>query len=107
MTDILSNLKLPEELYIKCQQYYDEKLKIPIVHDASIYELLSQSIVTNFNLKQTAQAIKELNIIPSDQVELIKKFANMTQIKFFLPKQTIFRQNSIANGFFYIISGIV
>jgi CRP-like cAMP-binding protein len=63
--------------------------------------------VTNFHLKQTAQAIKELNIIPSDQVELIKKFANVTQIKFFLPRQTIFRQNSLADGFFYIISGIV
>ena len=31
----------------------------------------------------------------------------MTQIKFFLPRQTIFRQNSFADGFFYIINGVV
>lgn len=66
LADILSNLKLPEEIHLKCQLYYDEKQKIPIVHDASIYELLSQSIVTNFSLQQTAAAIKALEIIPSD-----------------------------------------
>ena len=63
---VLTALKVPEEVYIKCSQYYEELCKISFVRDPTIYELLSPSIVSNFCLQQTSEAIHAMKIVPKD-----------------------------------------
>ena len=48
-----------------------------------------------------------MKIIPIENHKVIKQVALLTKIRFYLPQQTIIRQQSLADGFFYIINGLV
>ena len=118
LTTKMTNLHVPEQIYARVTEYYDEKMKIKFVSDRSMYKYFNKSIKVQFCAHQMKKPIEKfmknlsekLCKITKTKVEightrLINSMSTVAQTAFYLPDQTIIRQDALPDGFYFIIEG--
>ena len=114
----MTSLHVPEQIYARVTEYYDEKMKIPFVSDRAMYKYFNKSIKIQFCAHQMKKPIdkfmknlsEKLCKITKTKVEighvrLINAMSTVAQTHFYLPDQTIIRQDALPDGFYFIIEG--
>jgi len=114
----MTNLRVPEAIYVRVSTYYEEKMKIRFVSDRAIYKNFNKAIKTQFCAHQMKEPIQSFIAILAKRLEKITKskidighhrlvniMSTISKTSFYLSEQTIIRQDALPDGFYFIIDG--
>jgi CRP-like cAMP-binding protein len=87
--------------------YYEELTKAKFIRNSLVYELLSLCISNSIRLFQMENAIRNMGLFDSHNMNQIEYFSAISKIQIFQSGDVIIKEGDFAEYFYFIVEGEV